>query len=340
VEPSLPRLSVPLTKVPLDAATLATKCLMLAIVILLEHVAIVKHYAVKHGHSVSISADLMAVGLANVVGSLSGSFIVACGLSRSALNGSAVSQVSLLLSAVVSLAIVYAVAPAISMLPDPVLGVVLFMAVIHMVDFRMILMLARLRTRGILDLVAVTVAFVATCVLGVVQGMITAVAFSLVVFIFNSTYPQISELRRRRGSATFFEARSHDGVTEIASRLCPGKAEPAEQEPFLVLRFEAPLWFANVGRLRDVVMPKLTTGGLETLVLDMSTVPWMDASAAVEFDKLLLAARDEGVEVRLVAVDKVVQDMLTGICGKKVSEKFADSVYEALLPKRRTAWDP
>ena len=71
-----------------------TNSLLLAIVALLEHVANVKFHAEKHNYPTSVNIDLAAVGLANMVGSLFGSFLVAGGFSRTALNARARSQVN------------------------------------------------------------------------------------------------------------------------------------------------------------------------------------------------------------------------------------------------------
>jgi MFS superfamily sulfate permease-like transporter len=52
------------------------------------------------------------------------------------------------------------------------------------------------------DLLALVIAFGATCFLGVVQGMASAIGFSLVVFVFNSSYPQIVELDAQNQEAS------------------------------------------------------------------------------------------------------------------------------------------
>merc|ERR1712196_275578 len=106
----------------------------------------------------------------------------------------------MLLSVFVSLGTVYAAAPVLSMLPDAILSVVLFMAVAGLVDWKLVLQLARLKKDGVVDLLALVIAFGATCFLGVVQGMASAIGFSLVVFVYNSSYPQIVELNRSPGT--------------------------------------------------------------------------------------------------------------------------------------------
>merc|ERR1712232_726760 len=106
-----PSMSVPIT-------VLLANAVLLASVALLEHVANVKLYADKNDYSVSLSTDLIAVGISNVIGAGFGSFVVAGGFSRSALNSKAASQASGLMSVPISFAVVMLVAPFLSMLPQ------------------------------------------------------------------------------------------------------------------------------------------------------------------------------------------------------------------------------
>jgi len=340
IQSSLPKFQVPAPKGQLNIGTLCVNSLLLATVILLEHVALVKFYADKNNHEASITGDLIAVGLANVAGGLTGSFAVGIGLSRSALNADAASQLSLLMSAVVSLIIVFAVAPVLSMLPDPVLGVILFMAVIHMVDWRIIVQLCKLKHRGWLDLAALFTAFFATCIFGVIAGIAIAVGFSLVMFIFNSTYPQISELERSPGTMIYkvksvivgtmvYEVKHTD---ESFRRFfgCGTGSQPATWRGRVrILRFDAPLWFANISLFSEVLIKQLKSVGLEVLVLDMSTVPWMDTTAATELNKILTRFEEEGTALHLANTTHDIRQIIRSIRGNSCEGLFFDSIYEA-----------
>merc|ERR1712157_44720 len=62
-----------------------------------------------------------------------------------------------------------------------------------------------------------------------------------------------------------------------------------------VLRFEAPLWFANAQVLSDRLREESKSKTLRGIVLDMSTVPWMDNTAAQILSKTLGDAEENGV---------------------------------------------
>jgi len=312
IDTSLPQPVLPRPKTPVSLSMLFVNGLLLASVALLEHVANVKLYADKKDYNVWLSSDLVAVGMANVVGSLCGCFISAGGFSRSALNADAKTQASGLLSVVFSFLIVLALSPVLSMLPHAALNVILFVAVASLVDTKIVRELVALRKKGLQDLVALVTAFAATCFLGVVQGMIIAISFSLVMFIFNSTYPEIVELRRVKGSSNYRANRQTDSKGNACGfKLSSTKFSSA---PIKVLRFEAAMWFANVTRLVDVILAELRTKRLYGLVLDMSSVPRMDTTAAAAVNKLLKRFEQEGVHFLFAHTNEDVKGMLKEAC--------------------------
>eukprot|EP00928_Gymnodinium_smaydae_P019813 TRINITY_DN17628_c0_g1_i1.p1 TRINITY_DN17628_c0_g1~~TRINITY_DN17628_c0_g1_i1.p1 ORF type:complete len:1283 (+),score=142.92 TRINITY_DN17628_c0_g1_i1:40-3888(+) len=328
IESSLLKPEQPRPATGISFGTLVTNALLLASVTLLEHVANAKLYADRNDYELNLSADIVAAGLSNVVGALFGSFIVAGGFSRSALNAKAASQVSGLAAVVMSFFIVWLASSQLSMLPVAVLNVVLFVAVIALFDWKLIVALARMRRRGAGDLLQLIIAFVSTCTLGVVHGMIIAIGFSLVLFIFHSAYPQIVELRRIRGTMNYDIACAVDQVPARGSRVC--KTGSDHSKHVCVVRFEAPMWFANVPRFSDHLLETLKRGRgrIHGVVCDMSSVPRMDTTAGMTFAKLLIRSKELGASIAFANATGEVQAMLYATCGLKC-DSFHTSIYEA-----------
>eukprot|EP00928_Gymnodinium_smaydae_P008095 TRINITY_DN12921_c0_g2_i1.p1 TRINITY_DN12921_c0_g2~~TRINITY_DN12921_c0_g2_i1.p1 ORF type:complete len:1278 (+),score=148.53 TRINITY_DN12921_c0_g2_i1:514-3834(+) len=349
IDASLPIPTIPDVAIPLDFSTSLRYALMLAAVALLEHVANVKMYVDREGYTVSMSADIVAVGVANIVGALFGSFVVAGGFSRSALNERAASQLSLLLSVLVSFLVTIAVAPLLSMLPDAVLNIILFCAVVPLVDFKTLISLVRLGRHGYVDLLALVAAFIATCFLGVVQGMLLAIMVSLMEFVWKSLFPQISELHRAPGSlhyapSTEEEQPSLSAPAALFQRTMTfgehGKSsQPAKpslkskRKLVKVLRFEAPLWFANATNLSDMLLAELRGSFTRGIVLDMSTVPWMDNTAANILKKVLTDAKEKSVAIAFANANEDVIFFLEEVCGVDKS-RILKTVYAAEMALR------
>jgi len=335
IETALPAFVIPAPQTAISFSTLIVNALLLASVALLEHVANVKMYADKNDYSVSLSMDLVAVGLSNVFGAIFGSFISAGGFSRSALNAQAKSQFSGLMSVFISFFIVLAAAPLLSLLPHSALNVILFMAVIHLVDTKIVVELFKLGRRGLQDLISLLIAFVATCFLGVVQGMMIAIGFSLVVFIFNSSYPEIVEIKRISGSMNYEVQRAEEEVSKCGFKV-PSKAV-SRPAAIKTLRFEGAMWFANVSHLNDVVLTELKSERLHSLILDMSAVPRIDTTAGAAMKKMLVRAKESGVVIAFAACHNECKTMLQMSCSVP-ENAFFEQVFEAEieLEERRT----
>merc|ERR550532_1535845 len=118
-----------------------------------------------------------------------------------------------------------------------------------------------------------------------------AIGFSLVVFIFNSSYPEIVEIKRISGSMNY-EAQRGEEVSKcgfkVPSRIA---TKPAAIRTF---RFEGAMWFANASHLNDVVLTELKSERLHSLILDMSSVPRIDVTAGAAIKKMLARAKESG----------------------------------------------
>lgn len=338
IDSGVPEPGLPQPSIKLDFSTKVTFGLMLAAVALLEHVANVKLYADRGGYSVSLAMDLVAVGVCNIVGAMFGSFVVAGGFSRSALNEGATSQLSMLMSVVISFLVVAAIAPLLSMLPDVVLSVILFCAVVPLIDVKTVVRLLRLGHYGRTDLLALTVAFFATSFLGVVTGMMTAIAFSMAVFVFNSVFPQISELHRSSGALHYSphqeivpESNSKQRLKRMATQVF--EEQKIKTKSVKILRFEAPLWFANSGHLSDRMHAEFKSVALRGIVMDMSTVPWMDNTAAKVLTTVLADAQEKCIQVVFASCNDDVRTMLQKVCRIDDSQ-LVPSLYSAEMTVR------
>eukprot|EP00931_Biecheleriopsis_adriatica_P090700 TRINITY_DN64639_c0_g1_i1.p1 TRINITY_DN64639_c0_g1~~TRINITY_DN64639_c0_g1_i1.p1 ORF type:complete len:1247 (-),score=238.45 TRINITY_DN64639_c0_g1_i1:170-3910(-) len=339
VPPSIPDFQLPSFELlPLSGSTLLNVAL-LSIVVLLEHVAVVKRFAAERNYEVWLSSDICALGFANVVGSMFGSFFVAAGFSRSSLNSSAETQMSLLLSVLLSLGILYLVAPLLSMLPDAFVAVVLFMAVIGSFDWGTLLELWKLGRHGLLDSAALFLAFGTTCFFGVIPGMSLAVGFSIVMFILNSSFSEVVQLGRVPGTQHYEAVQSESSAVACApSSACKPSSGGGQKSRSQTITFpsikvlspRAPLWFGNVARFMDILKVTLRLPKTRAVVVDMSCAPWIDATACAEIRKVLEFVAEGGQDVRFANASVQVQQIILAGCGQKgCSQLFYESILEA-----------
>jgi len=224
------------------------------------------------------------------------------------------------------------------------LNIILFCAVVPLVDVKTLAALVRLGRHGFTDLLALVVAFVATCFLGVVEGMLLAIVVSLVEFVWKSLFPQISELHRSPGSLHYAPAEVEEPepfqvVQGMLDRRMSRDQRKLVRSPsslratVKVFRFEAPLWFANAVNLSDLLLSELKGVALRGVVLDMSTVPWMDSTAANILKKSLVIAGEKHVMVVFANVNADVKYLLVQVC-KVDEEQFFKTLHRAEMAVR------
>ena len=200
---------------------------------------------------------------------------------RTAVNnavGGKTQLVGIVAAATMLFALVFLKAP-LALVPTAALAAVIFVSAIGLFDLTGLRDLARMSWReGLLSLMTT----LGVLVLGVLPGVMLAVALSLAWLLMVASRPKDAVLGRVPGLPGF-----HSVADYPSARTVPG---------LLVFRFEAALVFFNVDyfgeRLRAAIQAARTP--VEWVILDASPVNWIDATAVQRLDELRreLAAQD------------------------------------------------
>ena len=248
-------------------------------------------------------AELVAMaGVHAMVGVFSGYPVSASG-SRTALAiaAGARSQAYSLVAALCIVAVLFFAGPLMAPLPWAALGAVVLYAAGKLVSIPEFRRLWRFRRR---EFVLAIATLVGTVVIGILQGVVLAIALSLVEMLYRLARPHEGVLGRVPGV---------DGMHDVAdypdARTIPG---------CIFYRYDAPLFFANIGDLRERVQ-KLVT--IENAAYPESPVRWlvMNVEANVEIDltaadglrELAQELADSGVHLGLARVKNDVYEPLT-----------------------------
>ena len=239
-------------------------------------------------------AELTAMaGVHAMVGVFSGYPVSASG-SRTALAiaGGARSQVYSLVAALCIVAVLFFAGPLMAPLPWAALGAVVLYAAGKLVSIPEFRRLWRFRRREFM--LAVT-ALVGTVVIGILQGVVLAIALSLVEMLYRLARPHEGVLGRVPGVDGM-----HDVDDYPDARTLPG---------CMFYRYDAPLFFANVGDMRERV-DKLIA--IENEAYPDSPVRWfvLNVEANVEIDitaadglrELARELADRGIHLGLARV--------------------------------------
>ncbi len=242
VPSGLPGLHLPLVSLD-DLKSLALAGLGVAVVAYSDNTLIGRAFrpAPEPGSTETASTDvdpqqeLVALGGVHLASGLFGGFPVSSSGSRTALAiaAGARSQMYSLVAAACIVAVLFVAGPLLSQLPAAALGAVVLYAASKLVSWHDIVRLARFRTT---ELVLAIIACLGTVVFGILAGVGVAIALSVMEMTQRLARPHEGVLGRVPGLAGMHDVDDYPDATTL-----PG---------LLVYRYDAPLFFANVGDLR------------------------------------------------------------------------------------------
>ena len=268
----------------------------IVLVLTAESLAAGRTFAAKHKYEIDPNQELCAMGAANITSGLFGGIIVGGGMSGTAANdsGGARTQLSTITSSIfVGLTLTYLL-PLIRNLPEAVLGAIVVHAVAHLADIDTLKYYARLRSGSIWGAL---VALFGVLQMGILKGLIFAVALTLVGVMRKLTAPQDSVLGRLGNSGNFVDVDRHP---------------EAEQAPhLLIFRPNGMLFFANANRVRNHLreLTKQSDRPLHAVLINLEASPEIDVTSLEMLEQLRSELEGSGVSLYFARVADRVRDL-------------------------------
>ncbi|MCX8118974.1 MAG: solute carrier family 26 protein [Desulfobacterota bacterium] len=243
----------------------------------MESISIAKLIAIKERYKIEPDQELRGLGLANLAASLFSGYPVTGGFSRTAVNhqaGARTGLASLITAGLILLTLLF-FAPLFYHLPNAVLAGIVLVAVSGLMDFQKARHFFKIRP---VDGWTWVFTFATTLIFGGAAGILTGIAFSLGLFIWRSSRPHAAELGLLEG----------EGVFRNVKRFPEARRFPRG----LILRVDAPLYFANTKFLEDLIHQNLVERPeAKWVILDCSGVNDMDAVAIDALEEIMDAYR-------------------------------------------------
>jgi SulP family sulfate permease len=258
------------------------------------------------------NSELIAVGAANLVGALCRAFPVSASFSRSAAfrEAGAKTQVSAVFSSLFIGAAMLVVAPLFVSYPLPkvLLSAIIIVSVSGLFKYAEMKVLYRENKREFYILLTT---FLTTLVLGVQEGLLIGVSLSILMMIYSTTSPHMTELgliendTLYRNINRFTEARVRDDV--------------------LIFRFDAPLYFANKDYFVSALYLWLKQRDMQTLkfvVLDAESINTVDSTAVVMLQQIIENLQKQGIAFYITnAIGPVRDTIKTSTLSDYMTEK-------------------
>jgi MFS superfamily sulfate permease-like transporter len=240
-----------------------------------------------HDATVDPQAELRAMSLSNVVAGLFQGMAVSSSGSRTALARSsrATSQGYSLVAAAGVVLVLFFAAPALSVLPKAGLAALVIYAALNLIEvgeFRALWSFSRI------EFALALITAVAVLAVGILNGVLVAVALSVLAMLARVARPHAAALGFVRGLAGMHDIEDFDDVGEV-----PG---------LLVYRYDSPLFFANAEDFKRGVLEAVEEREPQVrwCALNCEAIVSIDSTAAAVFSSLVRDVQEAGMTFCLV----------------------------------------
>ncbi|SAL83294.1 sulfate transporter [Caballeronia terrestris] len=241
--------------------------------------------------------ELLATGLANLIGAFFGAMAAGGGTTQTAVNrlSGARSQLSGLVTSFAALGTMLLLAPLIGLMPDATLAAVVIVYSVGLIQPAEFLEVLKVRRT---EFIWALVALVGVVLVGTLEGIVVAIIVSLVALAHQASNPPVYVLGRKPGTNVFR----------------PQSTEHPEDETFpgmLMLRPEGRIFFANAQRIGEKMWPPIIATKPKVVALDFAGVFDFEFTALKMLTKSEKKLReDEGITVWLVGLNPDVLAMV------------------------------
>jgi high affinity sulfate transporter 1 len=266
-----------------DLLPLMAGALGIALVALTDTISTSSSFAQRRGEQVDGDKEMIGIGAANIGAGFFQGFPVSTSGSRTAVaeQSGAKSQLTGVVGAVVIAVMLIALPALFADLPQATLGAIVIAAALSLADIPATRRLWRQRRT---DFVISVTAFLGVALLGVLPGIVVAIFMSVGNVFRRLWWPHQASLGRVRDLPGL-----HDTSVHSSAQLLQGSA---------ILRFDAPLIFANANTFRDLVLAAaapLPRGGW--VIIAAEPITDMDTTACDMLDQLIGVLDGRGIHL-------------------------------------------
>ena len=253
-----------------------------------------RNMALRHGETLDSNRELLALGAATIASGLIRGMPVGAGISATSANeaAGARSRLASLTAAAAMAALVAVGSSYIAKLPEPILAAVVIAALLHALDPAPLARLWKIDRDQYIALAAA----LGVMILGVVDGMLVAVALSIAATLERMATPKLLPLGRLRDTHDFVEASNSEAVLD--PRID-------------VLRPSQPLFFANAETVFAEVARRVDANPkVRAIILSLEETTSLDSTALDGLIECHQRLQSSGRRLYLARVKQSIIDTL------------------------------
>ncbi len=318
-----PRPTLPWTHYS-DVGPLFVAAVGITLVSLTDTIATSSAFAARRGEDVDPDQEMVGVGAANICAGFVQGFAVSTSGSRTAVaeqSGARTQLAGIVGAGLVAMLLLF-FNSLLEDLPQAALAAVVIAAALSLLDLGRLRRYASVRRSAVVLSVTTSLGVI---VLGVLQGIVLAIALAVLLFFRRNWWPHGAVLGRVDGL---------DGWHDVDTY------EDAQEPPGVVVyRWEAPLFFANAGAFRRQIRRLVRARRPAWVVVQCEAITDIDVTAAGMLEQLDRELNAAGVHMAFVEMRSRLQDLVEqyGLFATLDRDHFYPSIHSALSAIRDEA---
>ena len=263
--------------------------------------------------------EMLALGMANLASGLFQGFSISSSASRTPVAEAAGARTQMAgVVGALAIAVLLFVAPGLLRdLPVAALAAVVIAACLSFADLPAMVALYRQRR---IEFVLSVASFLGVAFVGVIEGIVIAIALSLLVLVWNTWHPYHAVLVRVDGRRGYHDVQRHP-----EGRSVPG---------LVLFRWDAELFFANAEIFRERLLQAVETADttaspVRWVIVAADAITDIDITAAEALVALDLELEQRGITLRFAGLKGPVKDWLVRY---GLGHRFDASHFDATVP--------
>lgn len=255
--------------------------------------AIAKALAQQNKYQLAASQELRGLGIANIAGAAFNCYTTTGSFSRSAVNDATGAKTPLagFVTGVSVMLTLLVLTPIFTNMSKNVQGAIIIVGVLGLFQWEDFFLCWRVSK---LDWLVWVATFLATLFAGVEIGLGVGLGLSLVLVLYKTSFPRIVEVGRLPGTSIYRNVKQY--------------TDAESPRGLVLLRIDAPIFFANIEGIKDFLFAKLAKRRAEAerhgarvrfVVVDLSPSPTIDYAGALFLEELVADLKRDGVRLML-----------------------------------------
>ena len=281
-------------------------------------------FAAKNGYPINVNQDLFALGVSDLASALNRGFVVSGADSRTAVadaSGGKTQMASVVAALVMGSVLIFLTGP-LAYVPTAALAAILISSALGLFDWVSLRQYYRLSKPEFRHSI---IAMLGVMTLGVLQGVLIAVALALLKLLRHASHPR----------DTVLGIVEHDGEIYTASEAAGGQTIPG----LIIYRFESAIVFFNADYFTDRVRTLIRNADTKPrkFLFDAESVPLLDVSGAYAIDALRSELKEQGIVFGVARAGGLFRIMLerAGVAERIGNENMFHTVHAGAESFRR-----